>query len=206
MPGDLKSHWTQVYRRAAPHEVSWFEAVPERSLELILATGVAKDAPILDVGGGASTLVDHLLREGFKDLTVLDLAAPALAAARARLGPAAARVEWIEADATAFRPPRPYALWHDRAVFHFLTDPAERERYLEVLRAALTPGGHAVLATFGPKGPTRCSGLEVERYSADRLCGLLGLGFRLERSLLADHVTPAGVRQQFLYGWWTRAG
>jgi SAM-dependent methyltransferase len=203
MVDDPRAHWQAVYRTTAPADASWYEPVPERSLELILATGVARNAPLLDVGGGASTLVDHLLQEEFRDLTVLDIAAGALEAARARLGPAAARVRWIEADITAWDPPRRYALWHDRAVFHFLVDPRSRERYLNVLRSALAPGGHLVLATFGPEGPSRCSGLEVRRYSVDLIGELLGPGFRLMRSRLEEHVTPSGRRQQFQYGWWT---
>ena len=204
MADERKDHWQRVYRRAASHEVSWYEPVPERSLELILATGVPRDAPVLDVGGGASTLVDHLLNENFSDLTVLDIAASSLATARDRLGPAALRVQWIEADITAFHPLRRYALWHDRAVFHFLIDPAERDRYLDVLRAALAASGHLVLATFGPEGPTRCSGLDVRRYSAEEIGALLGPDFHLRRSRLEDHITPEGQRQQFQYGWWQR--
>jgi SAM-dependent methyltransferase len=206
MPGDPKAHWQRVHQAAAPTEVSWYEPVPERSLELILATGVARDAPVLDVGGGASTLVDHLLKQNFTDLTVLDLAPKALAAAQARLGAAAARVQWMEADVTDFRPPRRYALWHDRAVLHFFVDLEERARYLEVLRAGLAPGGHVVLATFGPEGPTRCSGLAVHRYSAKEIGAVLGPGFRMMQSRLEDHITPSGRRQQFQHGWWRHDG
>src|ERR1051325_2966799 len=136
MAGEPKDHWQRVYERAASHELSWYEPVPERSLELILATGVARDAAVLDVGGGASTLVDDLLKKHFSDVTVLS-----------RLGPDARRVQWVEADITTFQPLRRYALWHDRAVLHFLIDPAARARYLDVLGAALAPGGHLVLAT-----------------------------------------------------------
>ena len=204
MAGAPKDHWQRVYQRAASHSVSWYEPVPERSLELILATGVPRDAPVVDVGGGASKLVDHLLEQHFSDVTVLDIAAGSLAAARDRLGPAALRVQWVEADITTFQPLRRYALWHDRAVFHFLIDPAERKRYLDVLRAALAPRGHLVLATFGPEGPTRCSGLDVRRYSAEEIGALLGPGFHMIRSRLEDHLTPNGQRQQFQYGWWQR--
>lgn len=201
--GDPRAHWQEVYRTTAPALVSWYQPVPERSLELILATGVARDAPLLDVGGGSSTLVDHLLKEGYSDLTVLDIAGGGLEAARARLGLAAQRVRWIEADVMTFEPPHRYALWHDRAVFHFLVEPGDRDRYLGVLRAALAPGGHLVLATFGPAGPSRCSGLPVRRYSAEEIGTVLGPGFRLMRSRLDEHVTPTGGRQQFQYGWWT---
>jgi trans-aconitate methyltransferase len=156
----------------------------------------------LDVGGGASTLVDHLLAAGHTDVSVLDIEPAALAKSRARLGAAASQVEWIAADVTEFRPSRRYALWHDRAVFHFLVDPGARDRYLDVLRQALRGGGDVILAGFGPQGPTRCSGLAVRRYSAEDLGALLGESFALRQSFLDAHTTPAGSSQQFLYGWW----
>jgi len=199
---DPRAHWRAVYETRAPTEVSWYEPVPRRSLELIQAAGLPPGSALLDVGGGASTLADHLLEMGFTDVTVLDIAETALARARARMGSAATRVQWISADVTAWEPTRRYDLWHDRAVFHFLVDPALRARYVAVLRAALAPHGHVVMATFGPEGPTRCSGLDVQRYSARQLGAVLGPGFRLVRDHLEDHVTPAGRRQQFLYGWW----
>jgi SAM-dependent methyltransferase len=197
-----EAHWETVYRARDPAGVSWLQSVPARSLELIQSTGLAATAPIIDVGGGASTLVDHLIASGYSDLTVLDIAPTALDHARHRLGPLAERVSWIAADVTRFVPNRRYGLWHDRAVFHFQTNPADRDRYLVALRAGLAEGGHLLLSTFGPDGPTRCSGLEVRRYSAAELQQVLGPGFRLERSLLDEHVTPTGQHQQFLYGWW----
>jgi SAM-dependent methyltransferase len=200
---DTGTHWEGVYRTRDPGTVSWFQPVPTPSLELIRATGAPPSTAILDVGGGASSLVDHLLAAGYSDVTVLDIAPTALLRTRERLGPAAGRVSWIEADVTRFVPARRYGLWHDRAVFHFLTDPVDRDRYLGALRAGLAGGGHLILATFGPDGPTRCSGLEVQRYSAPELQEVLGPGFRLEQSLLNQHVTPTGGAQQFLYGWWT---
>jgi len=205
MSRDSAGHWETMYEDSNPTELSWFEPVPSRSLALIQATGLPPDAPLLDVGGGASSLVDHLLAAGYTDVSVLDIAPAALAQVRARLGPAASRVEWIVTDVTAFQPKRRYAMWHDRAVVHFLTAAAERERYLAVLTASLAPGGHVVLATFGPQGPTRCSGLPVQRYSADDLGMLLGTGFRLRRTLQEDHRTPAGGYQQFVYTWWQAA-
>ncbi len=200
----LKAHWERVYGTRLPTEVSWYEPVPERSLELIRATGEPPGAPILDVGGGASTLVDGLLLGGATDVTVLDIVAGALERSRARLGADSARVTWIEGDITSFRPARAYAVWHDRAVFHFLTDDRDRERYLAVLGSALRPGGHVVLATFGPDGPTRCSGLATRRYGVHELGDLLGPGFELRKHLLEEHRTPATVTQQFIYGWWRR--
>lgn len=199
-------YWQAQYGKKPVTELSWYQPVPERSLELIRATGVPLTAPILDVGGGASTLVDHLLEAGFKDVSVLDLAPRALTAAQTRLQAAADRARWIVADITEFIPERRYAVWHDRAVFHFLVDPKRRERYLSVLHNAVVPGGHVILATFGPQGPTQCSGLPVVRYSADQLSAALGSGFRPARSLLEEHITPGGRRQQFLYGWWTAVG
>lgn len=195
-------HWQRVYQTRSPVEVSWYQAVPERSLELIRATGVPPDDPILDAGGGASTLVDHLLAGGYTDVTVLDVAPAALEQARTRLGPASARVQWIASDVMVFRPERRYAVWHDRAVFHFLVTPSQRAKYLAVLRSALKPAGHLILATFGPNGPERCSGLPVQRYSEDALSVLLGSLFRLGRCGLDDHLTPAGRHQEFLWSWW----
>jgi SAM-dependent methyltransferase len=202
MSDELRDHWQRVYATRAPTEVSWYQPIPEGSLALIREAGVPLDAALLDVGGGASTLVDHLVADGYTDVTVLDIAAAALAAARARLGEAAAHVQWIEADITGFAPERRYALWHDRAVFHFLVEPDRRQRYLDVLGTALAPGGHLILATFGPLGPTRCSGKPVQRYSAADLDALLAPRYRLVRSEIEDHLTPAGQPQQFLYGWW----
>ena len=202
MSDELRDHWQKVYATRAPTEVSWYQPVPERSLALIRESGVPLDAALLDVGGGASTLVDQLLAAGYTDLTVLDISGTALAVAQNRLGAAAARVRWVEADITRFTPERRYTLWHDRAVFHFLVEPDRRQRYLDVLGTALAPGGHLILATFGPQGPTRCSGLPVQRYSAAELDALLAPRYRLVRSEIEDHLTPAGQPQQFLYGWW----
>lgn len=197
-----RAHWRRVHEARLPTELSWYQPVPARSLELIRATGEPPEAPILDVGGGASTLVDHLLREGYSDITVLDIVASALDHARARLGETGASVHWIEADVTKFRTAREYAVWHDRAVFHFLTDDGDRQRYLGVLREALRMRGQVILATFGPEGPDRCSGLPVRRYSAEEISAMLGPDFALRAHRLEEHRTPKGTPQQFLYGWW----
>lgn len=194
-----------MYRTKRSVELSWYESDPRHSFELIRNTGVPRDASILDVGGGASLLVDSLLGAGYTDVTVLDLAPAALAQSRARLGSAASRVAWLATDVTSFQPLRRYAVWHDRAVLHFLLNAEEQERYVAVLRSALEDGGHVILATFGPAGPTRCSGLPVQRYSAEHLSALLGPGFHLHRSALEDHYTPAGVAQQFLFTRWQAA-
>jgi SAM-dependent methyltransferase len=203
--GGPAGHWQKIYETRLPAEVSWYEAVPRRSLEVIRATGVALANPIIDVGGGASRLVDHLLAGGYTDVSVLDVAPAALQLAQARLGPAAAQVEWIASDVTSFRPERRYAVWHDRAVFHFLVTAGDRNRYLTVLAVALAPAGHLILATFGPQGPERCSGLPVQRYSEADLTVLLGSDFRLRECGLEDHLTPGGRRQEFLWSWWSRA-
>lgn len=199
---DPEQHWQAAYESKAVTDVSWYEPVPRHSLELIDTAGLSRDAALIDIGGGASTLVDNLLASGFVDLTVLDLAAASLDAARIRLGAKGESVDWIVADVTAWRPSRRYNLWHDRAVFHFLIDTTARDAYLATLRATLAPGGYVVMATFGPDGPTRCSGLDTQRYSPDGLSSVLGSTFRPVVSHIYDHVTPGGGVQQFLYGLW----
>ena len=155
-----KEHWERAYETSGPTDVSWYQTRPTRSLELIAATQAPRDGGILDVGGGASTLVDFLLEDGYTNLAVLDVSAAALARARERLGQRAADVQWIEADVTAFQPPTRFAVWHDRAVFHFLTAAEDRRKYVAALQSALPPRGHVVIATFANDGPEKCSGLE----------------------------------------------
>lgn len=199
-----QSHWDAVYERKAASEVSWYEPRPEKSLELVRATAVNLADPVIDVGGGASRLVDELLAAGYSDLTVLDISASVLEKLRGRLAPHASSVTLLHQDVTAFRPERQYALWHDRAVFHFLTRHEERQRYLDALRQGVRPGGHLIMATFGPSGPERCSGLPTQRYDATKLATELGTGFALMQSALLTHRTPADVQQQFLYCWFNR--
>lgn len=194
-----KDHWEQVYRAKGSTEVSWYQTEPSLSLQLIEASGVRPSDPIIDVGGGASVLVDRLLARGFESVAVLDLSAAALSCARERLGRGADRVEWYEADVTEFVAPHPYRLWHDRAVFHFLTDPEDRHRYVEVLRRTVPKGGHAIIASFALDGPSQCSGLDIERYDQARLMAALGAGFQLCDSAAESHTTPAGKTQQFQY-------
>jgi len=201
---DPLTHWQGVYARRPPEAVSWYEQIPTRSLDLIRATEVDRGAPILDVGGGASTLVDHLLADGFTEITVLDIAAVSLEIARQRLGSRAAAVTWLTEDIRSFRSERQFVVWHDRVVFHFLTDPADRQQYLTSLRGALQESGHVILATFGPDGPTSCSGLRSQRYSAEDLSAFLGPDFVLRESHLDTHTTPAGSTQQLMYGRWQR--
>lgn len=199
MPTDLKQHWEDVYRQKAEDTVSWFQSAPEMSLAFIHESGLGKHEAFIDVGGGASRLVDHLLAEGYTDVSVLDIAEAALQKARDRLGTAAGKAHWLATDVTQWRPTKSYRLWHDRAVFHFLTDPAERAAYRRVLKSALAPGGTAVIASFAPDGPERCSGLPVQRYSPESLAAELGPAFRLRDSRAEDHLTPAGKLQHFQY-------
>jgi SAM-dependent methyltransferase len=195
-----KEHWETVYSTKRTNAVSWFQEHAELSRRLIRATGVPGSGSIIDVGGGASTLVDGLLADGFKNVTVLDLSAAALAAARRRLGSLASAVCWLEADITqTVLPMHAYDVWHDRAVFHFLTTPEARAAYVYNMRRSVKPGGHVVIATFGPGGPERCSGLAVCRYDVATLSKELGDDFTLAESLFDVHQTPGGASQQFLY-------
>jgi 2-polyprenyl-3-methyl-5-hydroxy-6-metoxy-1,4-benzoquinol methylase len=195
-----KNHWEKVYSAKAATSVSWYQEHAECSLSLIRNTGISKSAAIIDVGGGASTLVDDLLAEGYFDVTVLDLSAAALSAARRRLGALAAKVQWLEADVTeAELPVRRYDVWHDRAVFHFLTEPQQRQAYVEKVFRSVKPGGHVIVATFAEDGPTQCSGLPVMRYAASELYAQFGEAFTLVSHVKEAHHTPSGGVQQFVY-------
>ena len=195
-----REHWERIYRSRSASDVSWYQPEASLSLELIQRVEPALDTPILDVGGGASTLVDGLLDAEYRDVTVLDLAGAALAVSQQRLGPRAARVTWMESDVlTAVLPEAGYGVWHDRAVFHFLTTPHDRERYVTTARRALRHGGHAIVASFALDGPTRCSGLEVVRYSPDTMHREFGREFRLLDSVREEHHTPSGATQAFVY-------
>ena|SRR5579863_4259534 len=197
---NTKHHWESIYERKAPDRVSWYQPHLERSLDFIQGAGLALDAGIIDVGGGTSTLVDDLLARGYTNLTVLDISASAIEAAKARLGPRKNMVRWLVADVTEVKlGPNFYDFWHDRAVFHFLRDAADRGRYVAAVRRAVKPGGHVLVATFGPDGPERCSDLDVVRYDADRLHEEFGSEFRKVGSLIEMHRTPGGSEQQFVY-------
>jgi SAM-dependent methyltransferase len=195
-----KAHWDSVYASKRPEEVSWYQAQPTRSLDLIAAAAPGLESSIIDVGGGDSTLVDGLLERGYHQLTVLDLSGAALARTRARLGPHAAGVTWLEADATrAALPSSAYDVWHDRAVFHFLTEEGDRVRYVAAAARAVRRSGTLVVATFAPDGPQRCSGLTVARYDAAGLERAFETEFLLERAFTDMHRTPAGSEQHFTY-------
>jgi SAM-dependent methyltransferase len=196
-----KTHWDSVYRSKMPTELSWYQSQPTQSLKLLEQLAVAPSAGIIDVGGGASTLVDALLDRGFDHLTVLDISHAALEHARTRLGLRAASVTWIEGDITRvdLGAKGIYDVWHDRAVFHFLINPDDRRRYAAAAARALRSGGAAIIATFSPQGPERCSGLPVMRYDSELLARELGSEFSLEHSVEDLHHTPAGASQAFTY-------
>ena len=197
---DTKSHWEKVYTTKAPESVSWYRAHLETSLALIERTAVARSASIIDIGGGESTLVDDLLLRGYKNLSVLDVSQTAIEVAKKRLGPAAEQVRWLVGDIVEIElEPCAYDLWHDRAVFHFLTTPERRMTYVQQVTRAVKPGGHVIISTFGPEGPTKCSGLEVMRYDAETLHGEFGRQFHLVESSEELHQTAFGTTQQFLY-------
>jgi len=200
-----RAHWDRVYRDKADDTVSWFQARPRLSLDLIGAHAVPA-AAVIDIGGGASRLVDALLLEGYTDVTVLDLAASALEASIARLGPRSSRVHWITADITTWTPTRTYGVLHDRAVFHFLTEAADRAAYRRALDQGTRPGSLVVIATFAEDGPERCSGLPVRRYSPDSLAAELGPGYQLLGSAEEAHETPGGAVQAFQFSQFRRAG
>ena len=195
-----KEHWEQVYTTKDASHVSWFQAHARQSAELIRQTGAAKDAGIIDVGGGASTLVDDLLDDGYSKLTVLDLSEAAISASCERLGQRASTVEWRVGDITQVELPKhAYDVWHDRAVFHFLTSQEERDAYVRRVLHAVKPGGHVIVATFAEDGPEKCSGLPVMRYSADALHAEFGAPFTLLRQEREEHHTPLGAVQKFIY-------
>lgn len=196
---DRKRHWETVYEQKSPLEVSWYQSDPLLSLELIQNTGIPQDAAIIDVGGGASILVDRLLASGYRNVSVLDLSAKALAYAQARLGGTSHRATWIEADITAFIPPINYDLWHDRAVFHFLTNAEDRRKYVDALKHGVRSGGHIIIAAFAIGGPTQCSGLDIVQYDAEKLSETLGEQFRLAEERVELHITPANREQKFVY-------
>lgn len=196
---DRQAHWQSVYATKAEREVSWFQEDPAPSLDLIAEAEISTDARIIDVGGGASRLVDGLLERGFGQVAVLDLSAKALEAAKTRIGRRGDGVAWIVADVTTWNPSDTYDLWHDRAAFHFLTDPAERGAYVACLKKAVRPGGHVIIATFASDGPERCSGLPIVRYDPEALSATLGPSFELVVSRRHDHVTPGGNTQLFQF-------
>lgn len=197
---DLRSHWDEIYRTRGPSQLSWFQRDARLSRELIEQISPDRDSAIIDVGAGASTLVDGLLASGYSHITLLDLSADALAHSRQRVASAPGSVIWWNGDVlTADLPPATVDVWHDRAVFHFLVAAADRDRYVERVKRAVRPGGHVVVATFAEDGPTSCSGLSTARFSAGALHAEFGADFRLLESCREEHVTPSGAAQAFVY-------
>jgi SAM-dependent methyltransferase len=203
---DPRDHWQRVYDEKDAKEVSWYRPHLDTSLSLIRGTGVPRTARIIDVGGGAATLVDDLLERGFEAVTVFDVSAIALEKAKYRLGDDSVKVKWLTGDVTeADLGQDRYDLWHDRAVLHFLTEADDRQRYARVLRRALAPDGHVILAAFAPHGPEKCSGLPVRRHGTADFVDLVGEGFALRGETVEIHVTPSGNKQPFAYCWFERA-
>jgi 2-polyprenyl-3-methyl-5-hydroxy-6-metoxy-1,4-benzoquinol methylase len=195
-----QTHWEKIYGTKAPDAVSWYRPHLETSLELIQRAAPARSASIIDVGGGESTLVDDLLAQGYQNITVLDISQTAIDATMKRIGTASSQVRWLVADITATQlEPAAYDVWHDRAVFHFLTASEARVAYVRQVANAVKSGGHVIVSTFGPEGPTKCSGLDVVRYNADSLHQEFGVHFRLLDHVKESHRTPFGTVQQFLY-------
>jgi ubiquinone/menaquinone biosynthesis C-methylase UbiE len=195
-----KEHWENVYATKDVEQVSWYQEHLENSLQMIVGTGVDKTAAIIDVGGGASTLVDDLLKEGFADVAVLDISTQAIEKTKERLDKQAEKVEWITADITkAVLPENYYDVWHDRAVFHFLTEREDRQKYVELVMKSVKVGGHIIVASFGENGPNKCSGLDVVRYNPDSMHSEFGNDFELVKSLTETHQTPFNTTQEFIY-------
>ncbi len=197
---ERRAHWQNVYRTRSVEAVSWYRPHLETSLQLLEAAEMSVNSRVIDVGAGASTLVDDLLDRGLRDVSVLDVSEEALALARRRLGERAQLVNWYAGDLLELAlPPAHFDFWHDRAVLHFLTDPEDARRYARIAAHALTRGGYAVIAGFAPDGPQRCSGLHVVRRSADDIAALLTSGFTLVRERTETHRTPGGSEQSFVY-------
>lgn len=197
---DKKNHWETVYQTKSDQQVSWFREHLDNSLRMILNTNAAPEAAIIDVGGGSSTLADDLLQNGFIDVSVLDISAAALEKSKQRLGKKSGQIEWIEADITEVSlPENRFDVWHDRAVFHFLTDAEDRRKYVELVMRSLKIGGHIIVASFGENGPAKCSGLDVVRYNPETMHNEFGNEFKFVKSLNETHETPFGTTQEFIY-------
>jgi SAM-dependent methyltransferase len=196
---DPKKHWENAYQKEAPEELSWYQDRPEISLKLIAATEVGLNHNIIDIGGGTSKLASLLVAQGYKKVTVLDIAARSIEQAKSRLGEQADKITWIEADATNYNFKEKYDIWHDRAVFHFLTGSHDRESYVDAVQHSLKNGGHLIMATFGLKGPRKCSGLAVVRYSPETLHEEVGNNFDPVETFVEIHSTPSNVQQEFIY-------
>jgi len=196
---DRKEHWDEVYRTSLSTGVSWYQQEPMVSLSLIENCRVARDIWVIDVGGGTSNLVDNLLAKGYSNIGVLDISAEALLQAQQRLGSGAQKVQWFDADVTQFEPPHEYSIWHDRAVFHFLTAKEDREKYISTMKKTLIQKGHLIIAAFAMDGPSRCSGLDIIQYNESKLLAELGSDFELVSTQEESHLSPSNVVQKFVY-------
>ncbi|VAW99787.1 hypothetical protein MNBD_GAMMA22-2929 [hydrothermal vent metagenome] len=196
---DKKDHWQSVYQKKSALDVSWYQRQATLSLELIHRTQITSDESIIDVGGGNSVLVDQLCQEGFTKLAVLDISGNALLSTKKRLGELAKNITWFEEDITQFYATHAYSLWHDRAVFHFLTEKSDKDSYVTALKRALRPGGHLIIAAFAIGGPEKCSGLDVVQYDSEKLTTVLGADFKLLEERNEIHTTPANKKQKFNY-------
>ena len=194
-----KDHWERIYQKHSPTEVGWYQSYPERSLKLIYNTGADTDSSIIDVGGGTSTLAKHLLEKGYEKLAVLDISGNSIERAKSQLDEKSREINWIEADVTKYSFTEQYDIWHDRAVFHFLTKAEDRKGYINSFNQALKLNGHLIIATFSLDAPPKCSGLSVVRYSSETLQSELGDNFILEEAVVEDHVTPSWVKQNFIF-------
>ena len=194
-----KAHWESIYDEKQPDDVSWHQAEPRLSLQLIEAVAINKEARILDVGGGASRLASFLLAAGYKNISVLDISQKTLQYAKAQLDSRGDEIEWIASDILSFSPKIKLELWHDRALFHFLTDPKDRQRYVDVLKRSLNADGYVMIASFAIDGPTQCSGLPIVQYDGAKLSNELGAGFTLLKQEIEIHRTPWGADQKFIY-------
>ena len=196
---DRRKHWGDVYQEKSPSEVSWYQKEPKLSLELIRSTNVVSNEAIIDVGGGTSVLVDNLGKEYYTNLTVLDISENAIASAKKRLGNSSKSIEWIVSDITQFDTAQKFSLWHDRALFHFLTDQSDRQIYVKALKNAIRPEGHLIIATFAIGGPKKCSGLEIVQYDSEKMIAELGDNFKLIEERKEVHITPANKEQEFIF-------
>lgn len=196
---ERKEYWESVYQARDSDQMSWYQLMPSTSLNFVEELNVPFDAKIIDVGGGDSYLAGYLLAQGYQDITVLDISETALDRAKQRLSGRADKIKWINADITTFQPSENYDLWHDRATFHFLTQPWEIENYLSTIRQSLTPNGAVIIGTFAEQGPEKCSGLNIQRYSENSLSNLLGRFLERINCITVDHETPAGVSQAFTF-------
>ena len=196
---DRKDHWESIYTNKSTQAVSWYQSEATLSLELIAHAGLKQNDAIIDVGGGASVLVDHLLHHGYTNITVLDISSRAIQHVQERLADKSTQVHWVSTDVTEFDAPQQYRLWHDRAVFHFLTDKDEQQKYVEILKNSTHPEAQVIIAAFAIGGPEKCSGLNIVQYDAAKLSKVLGDTFKLLEERTEQHITPSGQIQQFGY-------